>query len=96
VVGGDNLITGLEHLGVDETLDRLGKKGLVVDGLHYRATIFSNYSPHNQPEASKKLPTIQLADGSKPNLITGLEHLGVDETLDRLGKKGLVVDGLHR
>ncbi|KAM0719451.1 hypothetical protein Q7P37_005356 [Cladosporium fusiforme] len=32
----------------------------------YRATIFSNYSPHNQPEASKKLPTIQLADGSKP------------------------------
>ncbi|WPH00204.1 Hypothetical protein R9X50_00302700 [Acrodontium crateriforme] len=33
----------------------------------YRATIFSNYSPHNQPEASKKLPTIQLADGSKPS-----------------------------
>jgi len=32
----------------------------------YRATIFSNYSPHNQPEASKKLPTMQLADGSKP------------------------------
>lgn len=36
VVGGDNLITGLEHLGVDETLDRLGKEGLVVDGLHGR------------------------------------------------------------
>lgn len=32
----------------------------------YRATIFSNYSPNNQPETSKKLPTIQLADGSKP------------------------------
>lgn len=32
----------------------------------YRATIFSNYSPHNQPEASKKLATMQLADGSKP------------------------------
>ncbi|KAJ9648954.1 hypothetical protein H2201_002034 [Coniosporium apollinis] len=32
----------------------------------YRATIFSNYSPNNQPEASKKLPTMQLADGSKP------------------------------
>ncbi|KAI9889761.1 MAG: hypothetical protein M1814_004963 [Vezdaea aestivalis] len=30
----------------------------------YRATIFSNYSPHNQPEASKKLPTLYLADGS--------------------------------
>lgn len=32
----------------------------------YRATIFSNYSPYNQPEASKKLPTMQLADGSRP------------------------------
>jgi len=33
----------------------------------YRATIFSNYSPYNQPEASVKLPTMQLADGSKPS-----------------------------
>ncbi|KAL1960914.1 hypothetical protein VTO42DRAFT_5898 [Malbranchea cinnamomea] len=32
----------------------------------YRATIFSNYSPYNQPDASKQLPTLQLADGSKP------------------------------
>lgn len=32
----------------------------------YRATIFSNYSPYNQPEAEVKLPTLQLADGSKP------------------------------
>ncbi|TIA26326.1 FAD/NAD(P)-binding domain-containing protein [Aureobasidium pullulans] len=32
----------------------------------YRATIFSNYSPHNQPVATKKLATMQLADGSKP------------------------------
>jgi len=32
----------------------------------YRATIFSNYSPHNQPVATVKLATIQLADGSKP------------------------------
>ncbi|KAK5704277.1 hypothetical protein LTR97_003292 [Elasticomyces elasticus] len=32
----------------------------------YRATIFSNYSPNNQPAADKKLPTQQLADGSKP------------------------------
>ena len=30
----------------------------------YRATIFSNYSPHNQPDAAKKLATLQLADGS--------------------------------
>ena len=29
----------------------------------YRATIFSNYSPNNQPDASKKLPTIHLASG---------------------------------
>ena len=32
----------------------------------YRATIFSNYSPNNQPHAAKELPTLQLADGSKP------------------------------
>ncbi|WEW54958.1 hypothetical protein PRK78_000385 [Emydomyces testavorans] len=30
----------------------------------YRATIFSNYSPYNQPDASKQLPTKQIADGS--------------------------------
>ena len=33
----------------------------------YRATIFSNYSPHNQPVKSVKLPTIQLANGSRRN-----------------------------
>ncbi|KAH6606674.1 hypothetical protein Trco_005827 [Trichoderma cornu-damae] len=31
----------------------------------YRATIFSNYSPHNQPQKDAKLPTLYLADGSK-------------------------------
>ena len=31
----------------------------------YRATIFSNYSPYNQPEKSHKLPTLYKADGSK-------------------------------
>lgn len=31
----------------------------------YRATIFSNYSPHNQPPKTVKLPTIQLANGSR-------------------------------
>ncbi|TQS32846.1 hypothetical protein Golomagni_06826, partial [Golovinomyces magnicellulatus] len=30
----------------------------------YRATIFSNYSPHNQPAKDVKLPTQYLADGS--------------------------------
>lgn len=33
----------------------------------YRATIFSNYSPNNQPSASKKLPTLHLANGDKPS-----------------------------
>ncbi|KAF1919422.1 hypothetical protein BDU57DRAFT_512499 [Ampelomyces quisqualis] len=33
----------------------------------YRATIFSNYSPYNQPQADVKLATQQLADGSKPS-----------------------------
>ncbi|KAK3943474.1 UDP-galactopyranose mutase [Diplogelasinospora grovesii] len=32
----------------------------------YRATIFSNYSPYNQPQADVKLPTMYLANGSKP------------------------------
>ncbi|ORY64033.1 FAD/NAD(P)-binding domain-containing protein [Pseudomassariella vexata] len=32
----------------------------------YRATIFSNYSPYNQPQADVKLATQQLGDGSKP------------------------------
>jgi protoporphyrinogen oxidase len=32
----------------------------------YRATIFSNYSPYNQPQKDVKLPTLQLGDGSKP------------------------------
>lgn len=33
----------------------------------YRATIFSNYSPYNQPAENAKLPTIQLANGEKPS-----------------------------
>lgn len=31
----------------------------------YRATIFSNYSPYNQPAQDVKLPTLQLANGSR-------------------------------
>lgn len=31
----------------------------------YRATIFSNYSPYNQPQSDVKLPTLYKADGSK-------------------------------
>ena len=33
----------------------------------YRATIFSNYSPNNQPASSTKLPTLYTADGSAPS-----------------------------
>jgi protoporphyrinogen oxidase len=33
----------------------------------YRATIFSNYSPYNQPQKDAKLPTLQLANGSRRN-----------------------------
>ncbi|KAL9622408.1 MAG: hypothetical protein Q9160_003252 [Pyrenula sp. 1 TL-2023] len=33
----------------------------------YRATIFSNYSPYNQPDKSTKLPTLQLGNGSRRN-----------------------------
>ncbi|OAA47190.1 UDP-galactopyranose mutase [Beauveria brongniartii RCEF 3172] len=32
----------------------------------YRATIFSNYSPNNQPQENVKLSTKQLANGQKP------------------------------
>ncbi|KAH7250109.1 uncharacterized protein BKA55DRAFT_568800 [Fusarium redolens] len=32
----------------------------------YRATIFSNYSPYNQPQKDAKLPTLYLANGEKP------------------------------
>ncbi|KAF2671048.1 FAD/NAD(P)-binding domain-containing protein [Microthyrium microscopicum] len=33
----------------------------------YRATIFSNYSPYNQPQSDVKLATQSLGDGSKPS-----------------------------
>ena len=36
VVGGDDLVVGPEHVGVDQTLDGVGQELLVVDGLHGR------------------------------------------------------------
>jgi hypothetical protein len=39
----------------------------------YRATIFSNYSPHNQPPTATKLATTQLANGDKPEITTPQE-----------------------
>jgi hypothetical protein len=46
---------------------QLPKRYFVEDNCpFYRATIFSNYSPFNQPEKSIKLPTKRLANGKKP------------------------------
>jgi protoporphyrinogen oxidase len=53
-----------------ERPDRIGDKCWLYfpedDSPFYRATIFSNYSPYNQPEKNVKLATQQMADGSKP------------------------------
>ncbi|KAM3075986.1 hypothetical protein ACMFMG_006500 [Clarireedia jacksonii] len=52
-----------------ERPDRIGDKCWLYfpedDCTFYRATIFSNYSPYNQPDKSVKLPTLYHADGSK-------------------------------
>ncbi|KAF3390969.1 hypothetical protein DPV78_010949 [Talaromyces pinophilus] len=40
--------------------------GLYFGDPFYRATIFSNYSPHNTPTEDVKLPTLQFANG-KPS-----------------------------
>ena len=54
-----------------ERPERIGDKCWLYfpepDSPFYRATIFSNYSPNNQPASSKKLPTMQLASGEKPS-----------------------------
>lgn len=45
VVGGDNLVTRTEHLGVDQTLDGVGQESVVVDGLHRRLRHFQHDGP---------------------------------------------------
>lgn len=45
VVSRDDLVTRPEHLSVDETLDRLSKKSLEVDGLHRRLGNFKHDRP---------------------------------------------------
>ncbi|KAJ4375811.1 hypothetical protein N0V83_001088 [Neocucurbitaria cava] len=54
-----------------ERPERIGDKCWLYFPEHdcpfYRATIFSNYSPFNQPQKDVKLATQQLADGSKPS-----------------------------
>ncbi|KDN53542.1 FAD/NAD(P)-binding domain-containing protein [Tilletiaria anomala UBC 951] len=57
-------------IGIRGTLPpRIGDKCWLYfpepDSPFYRATVFSNYSPKNCPEASVKLATIQYADPSK-------------------------------
>ncbi|RPA81076.1 FAD/NAD(P)-binding domain-containing protein [Ascobolus immersus RN42] len=48
--------------------DRIGDKCWLYfpepDSPFYRATVFSNYSPYNQPQPETKLKTLYLADGS--------------------------------
>ncbi|KAJ2897813.1 Ferredoxin--NADP reductase [Zalerion maritima] len=39
----------------------------------YRATIFSNYSPYNQPKADVKLHTMYLANGDEPSIPEPME-----------------------
>ncbi|KAL5605738.1 hypothetical protein FOVSG1_005885 [Fusarium oxysporum f. sp. vasinfectum] len=50
--------------------DRIGDKCWLYfpedNAPFYRATIFSNYSPYNQPSEDVKLATKQLANGDKP------------------------------
>jgi protoporphyrinogen oxidase len=54
-----------------ERPERIGNKCWLYfpedDCPFYRATIFSNYSPYNQPQKDVKLPTLQLANGSRRN-----------------------------
>ncbi|OAA55464.1 Amine oxidase [Cordyceps fumosorosea ARSEF 2679] len=54
--------------------DRIGDKCWLYfvadDCPFYRATIFSNYSPNNQPAAFRKLPTLRLANGEKAKTST--------------------------
>jgi hypothetical protein len=79
VVGGDDLITGLEHLGVDETLDRLGEESLVVNGLHGR---LGNLQ-HDGPVGT----VLSLS-------VLGLGAIGELESGQLLGGLGLVVRGV--
>lgn len=57
-------------IGIRGTLPpRIGDKCWLYfpedDSPFYRATVFSNYSPNNCPQASSSLPTLQYADPSK-------------------------------
>ncbi|KAI5287242.1 hypothetical protein KEM52_001685 [Ascosphaera acerosa] len=42
----------------------------------YRATIFSNYSPYNVPDAAARLPTIRLAGGDQSSTEAGIVAAG--------------------
>jgi hypothetical protein len=79
VVGGDDLITGGEHLGVDKTLNGLGKESLVVNGLHGR---LGNLQ-HDGPVRT----LLRLG-------ILGLGAISKLESWQLLGGLGLVVGGV--
>lgn len=68
----------------------------------YRATIFSNYSPYNQPQKDVKLATQQLGDGSKPSSTTPKDGpywsimLEVSESsMKPVDRKNLVKDSIQ-
>lgn len=67
VVGGNDLIARAEHLGVDQTLDRVGQESVVVDRLHGR---FRNLQ-HDRPVgtvlgvSALRLRAISQLDGGK-------------------------------
>ena len=79
VVGGDDFITRLEHLGVDETLDRIGEESLAVNGLHRR---LGNLE-HDGPVRT----LLRLG-------VLGLGAVGELESGQLLGGLGLVVGGV--
>lgn len=79
VVGRDDLVSGGEHLSVDETLDGLGKELLVVNGLHGRLGNLQHDGP---------VRTL-LGLGAR-----GLRAIGELEGGQLLGGLGLVVGGV--
>jgi protoporphyrinogen oxidase len=64
LVYSSTIVLGLGIRG--ERPERIGDKCWLYfpedDAPFYRATIFSNYSPHNTPSADAELPTLQRAD----------------------------------
>jgi protoporphyrinogen oxidase len=68
----------------------------------YRATIFSNYSPNNQPADSVKLKTLYKADGTKPDsdAATGGPYWSImlevsESTMKHVNRDTLLIDSIQ-